>query len=132
MISLRDQLDHAVASARHHRRSILKIRVPEFRFREMIHDAQLRGDMGEGRSYCGVPIELDSGLDTHIVVLLADERCTCIATVNASLAKRNTRLSLADGRPMLVTERISNGRGTHPAVGMLATHCPFCGIRIES
>ena len=58
--------------------------------------------------------------------------CNCIATVNASLAKRNTRLSLADGKPMLVTERISNGRGTHPAVGMLATHCPFCGVRIES
>ena len=127
MMPLRDQLDRAITSARHHGRTIAKIRVPEDRFRETVRYSHPT-DMTA--AYCGVPIEWDPGLDAHIVVLLADERCNCIATINASLAKRNTRLSLADGRPMLVTERISNGRGMHPAIGMLATHCPFCGVRI--
>lgn len=63
--------------------------------------------------------------------------CNCIATVDAMLAERNTRIMLpimlgADQtpRPMIVTDQIKTGRGKPKAVSMFATFCPFCGIKI--
>ncbi|MDE3791729.1 hypothetical protein I7G86_13910 [Sinorhizobium meliloti] len=63
--------------------------------------------------------------------------CTCIETVNEKLAARNTRLTLPivfgrkPGEPerlMIVTEQIETGRGKAKALGMFASHCPFCGV----
>lgn len=63
--------------------------------------------------------------------------CECISIVDAKLAERNTRITLplmlgADQtpRPMIVTEQVETGRGKKKAVGMFATFCPFCGIKI--
>ncbi len=68
--------------------------------------------------------------------------CTCIETVDAKLAERNTRImipitfslrgSVDPGpRPMIVTEQIEKGRGKQKAVGMFASFCPFCGVAYE-
>ncbi len=67
--------------------------------------------------------------------------CGCIAVVDAKLAERNTRImqpiilrmageDARAPRPMIVTEQIETGRGKKKAVGMFATFCPFCGIKI--
>lgn len=65
--------------------------------------------------------------------------CDCISIVDAKLAERNTRIMLplmlsADqtSRPMIVTDQIETGRGKQKAVGMFATFCPFCGVKIGS
>lgn len=64
--------------------------------------------------------------------------CNCIDTVDAMLAERNTRIMLPimlgsdqTPRPMIKTEQIETGRGKKKAVGMFATFCPFCGIKIN-
>lgn len=67
--------------------------------------------------------------------------CDCIATVDAKLAERNTRIMMplifrmgddsdTKPRPMIVTEQIEIGRGKKKAVGMFASFCPFCGVKI--
>ena len=63
--------------------------------------------------------------------------CTCIETVNAKLATRNTRLSQAwkisgetkDEGLMLETEQIETGRGKPKAVSIFLNYCPFCGVK---
>ncbi len=62
--------------------------------------------------------------------------CKCIDKVDAMLSDRNTRIMLpimlgADqmARPMIVTDQIQSGRGKQKAVGMFASHCPFCGTK---
>lgn len=66
--------------------------------------------------------------------------CTCLSTMDAMLAERNTRLihsvSLGvDGhlgftRPILETEKIEpRKKGRHARV--VPTFCPFCGVRYE-
>jgi len=68
--------------------------------------------------------------------------CDCITRVDAMLAERNTRIKMplvfAMGAepaptpaPMIVTDQIETGRGKKKAVGMFATFCPFCGIKIS-
>lgn len=61
--------------------------------------------------------------------------CDCIATVEAKMAERNTRIMLpimlgSDQtiRPMIVTQQIETGRGKLKACGLFATFCPFCGV----
>ena len=63
--------------------------------------------------------------------------CECIDRVDAMLAERNTRIQFPimlgvdqTRRPMIVTEQIQTGRGKKKAVGMFATFCPFCGVKI--
>lgn len=65
--------------------------------------------------------------------------CDCISVVDAKLAERNTRIMLPlmlgedqTPRPMIVTDQIETGRGKAKAVGMFATFCPFCGVKIGS
>jgi hypothetical protein len=65
--------------------------------------------------------------------------CDCIATVNAELAERNTRIMLPiifgddqAQRPMIETEQIETGRGKAKAVGLFATFCPFCGVALAA
>ncbi len=62
--------------------------------------------------------------------------CDCMATVDAKLAERNTRIMLPivfggdqTPRPMIVTDQIQAGRGKQKAVGLFATYCPFCGSK---
>lgn len=64
--------------------------------------------------------------------------CDCIATTDAFLAERNTRIVLPimltpgrTTRPMIVTEQIESGRGKKKAVGMFASCCPWCGERYD-
>lgn len=64
--------------------------------------------------------------------------CDCIATIDAKLAERNTRIMLpimlgADQtpRPMIVTDQIQSGRGKPKACGLFATFCPFCGTSYQ-
>lgn len=62
-------------------------------------------------------------------------RHLCFDEVDTKLAERNTRLTFPImvfapdqiQRPLLQTEQIETGRGKAKAVGMFATHCPFCG-----
>jgi len=63
--------------------------------------------------------------------------CKCFDEVDAMLAERNTRIKfpiMLGGdqtlRPMIVTEQIETGRGKKKAVGMFATFCPFCGVKL--
>lgn len=63
--------------------------------------------------------------------------CECIAEVDAKLAERNTRIMLPimmtgsqTPRPMIETIQIETGRGKTKAVGMFASYCPFCGVKI--
>jgi hypothetical protein len=68
--------------------------------------------------------------------------CNCLAVVDAMLAARNTRIhqpllinsdcSAARTKPMIVTEQVEKGRGKAKACCMLATFCPFCGVKLES
>jgi hypothetical protein len=64
--------------------------------------------------------------------------CNCIEIVNDKLKERNTRLTIPmifsaeydPPRPpslLIQTEQIETGRGKPKAVGMFASHCPFCG-----
>lgn len=64
--------------------------------------------------------------------------CNCFVTVDAMLAEHNTRLTFPlmmlgsdqTRRPMIVTEQIESGRGKKKAVGMFASFCPFCGVKL--
>lgn len=60
--------------------------------------------------------------------------CGCIEIIEAKLAERNTRIMFPimlgpdqTRRPMIETEQIEKGRGKKKAVGLFASHCPFCG-----
>jgi hypothetical protein len=62
--------------------------------------------------------------------------CDCVATVNAKLSERNTRLhepilifggKRLDGQLFVETEQVERGRGKAKAVSMLTSYCPFCG-----
>lgn len=64
--------------------------------------------------------------------------CTCIEDVNAKLAQRNTRLSLAlvfsdpvGERLMITTEVIEKKRGAKACV-MFPSFCPFCGEKYQA
>ena len=69
--------------------------------------------------------------------LPSSEPCNCFAEVDAMLAERNTRLMFPivlsaefTRKPMIVTEQIETGRGKKKAVGMFASYCPFCGVKL--
>lgn len=62
--------------------------------------------------------------------------CDCIATIQAKLDERNTLLIVAGGvncpeRVVLWTEKAQAGRGKPKASRVLATFCPFCGVRYQ-
>lgn len=67
--------------------------------------------------------------------------CDCIPNINKMLEADNTRLH----QPMMVfgggdagkmlfveTEQIEKGRGKKKAKALFASHCPFCGEKIET
>jgi hypothetical protein len=57
----------------------------------------------------------------------------CFRDVNKELAKHNTRLAcnLLDPNHVFVeTETVEKKRGARPKK-LIATHCPFCGVKLE-
>lgn len=63
--------------------------------------------------------------------------CDCIEKVDDYLGKKNTRITQAlvldpnsqSPGVMIETEQVETGRGKPKAVGMFASHCPFCGMK---
>ncbi|WP_179945012.1 hypothetical protein [Martelella endophytica] len=62
--------------------------------------------------------------------------CNCIETFDDLLKDRNTRIApdlffgwVDDARPHIATEQIETGRGKKKAITVVASHCPFCGMK---
>lgn len=65
--------------------------------------------------------------------------CDCMEKANAALAACNTRIEMVfsitskvSARWPISTVQIEKGRGKQKAMGLVATHCPLCGIKCDS
>lgn len=63
------------------------------------------------------------------------EPCSCIETVNAKLADRNTQVHLpwfviggGTPRPFVETIKVDEGKRGKPTK-LFASFCPFCGVK---
>lgn len=64
---------------------------------------------------------------------MSKEGCNCKDEVNAWLAQHNTRLDfnyMNEGDIFIKTIKVNEGKRGRPAA-MLATYCPFCGVKIK-